>query len=620
MRCSKGWKRLLAFLLTLTLLAVGLEANGETAQAAPKSVKSISLSIDGKNVARKTVTIYNGVKKKLKVTVSPRNAKKKIAFASSKPSVASVSSKGVVTAKKAGTSQIKVTVTGKNNQEKSSYIKVKVKAASLVLDKKAASVQAGKNLTLKATVSPKQKIKWTTSDSKVATVSAKGVVKAKKAGTAKITARAGKQKAVCRITVTAAGIRFKNSFIRIAVDGDWELKSLLKLEGVKYKEKTRENKEDRNYDIYTEKMITFHTYSITVAGKMEITSSNPKVVQVQSSYSDYNNQTSVIFDIRNISQAAGTATLTAKLNGKKTKCKVVVTDPKIDRESTAKFIGKSQKLSVTGTSGKVTWKSENKAIAKVDSKGNVTAVGVGTTNIDAKVDGKILRCAFTTDVVPQFLNTYKLKKSKGDYTGDDVVVLADTVLRTSQAKKLDTVTDAAGKTVTTYDWQEVGDITNQEIVDFTAGNVYPVFDLDTPDEYSDYYVTEIYLVGASQNAVIRQLDKEIGGGTDVYWEYTPGEGMGMITIYAKDSSPALYSVSMGGEEFVFATYCREKGYSEPTDKLVKDKETENYVRQKSGGINIDTSNIMVAVAKYIVDKAIEVAINRLIDKCFLGLI
>ena len=102
MRCSKGWKRLLAFLLTLTLLAVGLEANGETAQAAPKSVKSISLSIDGKNVARKTVTIYNGVKKKLKVTVSPRNAKKKIAFASSKPSVASVSSKGVVTAKKAG--------------------------------------------------------------------------------------------------------------------------------------------------------------------------------------------------------------------------------------------------------------------------------------------------------------------------------------------------------------------------------------------------------------------------------------------------------------------------------------------------------------------------------------
>ena len=77
---------------------------------------------------------------------------------------------------------------------------------------------------------------------------------------------------------------------------------------------------------------------------------------------------------------------------------------------------------------------------------------------------------------------------------------------------------------------------------------------------------------------------------------------------------------MGGEEFVFATYCREKGYSEPTDKPVKDKETENYVRQKSGGINIDTSNIMVAVAKYIVDKAIEVAINRLIDKCFLGLI
>jgi len=47
----------------------------------------------------------------------------------------------------------------------------------------------------------KKKVKWSSSNKKIATVSKKGKVKAKKKGTCKITAKVGKKKYTCKITV-----------------------------------------------------------------------------------------------------------------------------------------------------------------------------------------------------------------------------------------------------------------------------------------------------------------------------------------------------------------------------------------------------------------------------------
>ena len=79
------------------------------------------------------------------------------------------------------------------------------------LNKKKATLRYKKKLKLKATVTPKKatnkKIKWTCSSKKYATVSKKGVVKAKKKGighTVKITAMAkdgSKKKAVCKVKI-----------------------------------------------------------------------------------------------------------------------------------------------------------------------------------------------------------------------------------------------------------------------------------------------------------------------------------------------------------------------------------------------------------------------------------
>ena len=82
-------------------------------------------------------------------------------------------------------------------------------ATKVTLNKTSATLRYGKTLTLKAKVSPtyvtSTKVTWRSSNTKYATVSSKGVVKAKKAGIghtvviAAITADGTKKKAVCRV-------------------------------------------------------------------------------------------------------------------------------------------------------------------------------------------------------------------------------------------------------------------------------------------------------------------------------------------------------------------------------------------------------------------------------------
>ena len=75
-------------------------------------------------------------------------------------------------------------------------------AAKPKLNKKSATIYVGKTVSLKLK-NNKKKVKWTSSNKKVATVSNKGKVKGKKAGKATITAKVGNKKYKCKITVKA---------------------------------------------------------------------------------------------------------------------------------------------------------------------------------------------------------------------------------------------------------------------------------------------------------------------------------------------------------------------------------------------------------------------------------
>lgn len=70
------------------------------------------------------------------------------------------------------------------------------------LSKTKITLTAGKSTTLTLKNAPKgRKVTWSTSDKKVATVSQKGKVTAKKAGTATITAKVSNKKYTCKVTV-----------------------------------------------------------------------------------------------------------------------------------------------------------------------------------------------------------------------------------------------------------------------------------------------------------------------------------------------------------------------------------------------------------------------------------
>lgn len=81
-----------------------------------------------------------------------------------------------------------------------SLFSVQAEAAKVKLNKTKATIYVGKSITLKVKGTSK-KVKWTSSNKKVATVSSKGKVTGKKKGTVKIKAKIGKKTYQCKVTV-----------------------------------------------------------------------------------------------------------------------------------------------------------------------------------------------------------------------------------------------------------------------------------------------------------------------------------------------------------------------------------------------------------------------------------
>lgn len=97
------------------------------------------------------------------------------------------------------------TITKKAEDKKDDTTKDNVAVKSIKLNKTKVTLSKGKKVKLKATVAPSnatdKNVTFISSNTKVATVNAKGVVTAKKAGKATITAKAGTKKAACKIVV-----------------------------------------------------------------------------------------------------------------------------------------------------------------------------------------------------------------------------------------------------------------------------------------------------------------------------------------------------------------------------------------------------------------------------------
>lgn len=155
------------------------------------AVSGISVSAAKFNLNIKSITLYKGQEYQLSASVPG------VKWSSKKKSIATVNSAGLVKAKKPG----KTTILAK---AKGGTVKctVTVKAPTIKLNKKSASVTVGKKLNLKETVGgASSKVTWKSSNAKCASVNNSGKVTAKKTGKVTISATANGKTAKCTITV-----------------------------------------------------------------------------------------------------------------------------------------------------------------------------------------------------------------------------------------------------------------------------------------------------------------------------------------------------------------------------------------------------------------------------------
>lgn len=147
-------------------------------------------------------------------------AKTGLKFKSSNSSVVSVSSNGIVKAKKGGTVKITVYTKGNSKYNKASkVVTVKVVKRNQKVSAKNVTVNVGESASLDA--SAKTGLKFKSSNTEVATVSSDGVVVGKKVGTAKITVYTNGNgtynKASCTVTVKVTKPAHKHSYKKVVI-------------------------------------------------------------------------------------------------------------------------------------------------------------------------------------------------------------------------------------------------------------------------------------------------------------------------------------------------------------------------------------------------------------------
>lgn len=165
-------------------------------------VKSIKLNKSIVNLAKKGNTCT------LKATVYPTNAKnKKVSWKASNKNI-TVNQNGKVTAKKLGTSKIKVTA--KDGSKKSATVLVVVgeKVKKITLNKTSVTLNNNRTYKLKKSISNKnavyKAVQWKSTNTKIATVNSNGVVKGLKRGSCYVVATTmdGSKKSVkCKVRV-----------------------------------------------------------------------------------------------------------------------------------------------------------------------------------------------------------------------------------------------------------------------------------------------------------------------------------------------------------------------------------------------------------------------------------
>lgn len=328
----------------------------------PDIVEVASLALSKSALSFDTI----GASETLTAAILPANATdKSVTWTSSNSNVAAVVN-GTVKAAGNGTAVITAKA---GNKTALCNVTVSQKATKISLNKSSLTFKKiGASEKLTAAVEPSaaadKSVTWSTSNSKVATVS-NGTVKAAGNGTATITAKAANGlKAECKVTVSQASEKVTIEISNQTVSG----KTLSVKKGKTY---TLKAEVSPSSTASANKKIKWSTSNkkiatVTSAGKVKIVGKG--TVKITAKTAD-NKSATVTFKASTKKVRISKVTLKADK-------KTVVAGTKVNLKATV--------TPVTADNTKLTWTSSNKSVATVSSKGVVTTKKAGNVTITAK--------------------------------------------------------------------------------------------------------------------------------------------------------------------------------------------------------------------------------------------
>lgn len=382
--------------ITVTTVDGGLTATCKV--TVKQHVESVRLN-------KSATMLYTGQVETLEAIVSPSDASdKSVTWTSSDESVATVSSTGKITPKKAGTTIIKVR-TNEALKEASCTVTVKQHVTGVTVSPSDLTINMGESKTLSATVSPsdasEKGVTWTSSNPNVADVnSTSGTVSAKGLGTAVITAttKDGNMTATCNVTVKEAVIYATSLTLTPA---------------------------SQNMYIGDKSSLTLKMSPSNCNEKLTWSSSNESVVKVNNG------------DLEAVGEGTATITVSGKNASGKTTVTVIdkyaVTGVTLDKPSVTLTIGESVTVTpeITPADARdksVTWNSSDDSVATVEN-GVITAHSSGdavitvTTNSGART----ATCKVTVleKLIPVTEISYEERNSTIDlYQGESYTIKA----------------------------------------------------------------------------------------------------------------------------------------------------------------------------------------------------
>ncbi len=413
-----------------------VDLNGHTLYVNGAPWSPYGTDVTGVSLNMTSTTLFVGDSVTLEATVTPSNASNKaVVWTSYDKAVATVDANGKVKGVAPGTTTIRVKTKDKGFTAKCKVtVKEPVVAVTGVsLNKTKATLEKGKNVTLKATVTPSdaanKAVTWTSYDKAVATVDANGKVKGVAPGTTTIRAKTkdGGFTAKCKVTVKEPVV---------AVTGV----SLNKTKATLEKGKTVTLKATVTPSGAANKAVTWTSYDTAIA----TVDANGRVKGI----------------------APGTTTIRVKTKdgGFTAKCKVTVKEPVVavtgvtlNKTKATVDVGASVTLKATVTPSDaankaVTWTSYDTAIATVDANGKVKGVAPGTTTIRVKTKdgGFTAKCKVTVKEPAVAVEGVSLDKTKATLEAGASVTLKATVTPSGATNQAVTWT-SYDKTVATVD-------------------------------------------------------------------------------------------------------------------------------------------------------------------------